>query len=50
MSMEDKKDKTNILLITTDEQRFDTLGCNNNSYIKTPSAPYVALCNCFLRS
>ena len=42
MSMEDKKQKTNILLITTDEQRFDTLGCNNNSYIKTPNLDRLA--------
>lgn len=42
MSMEDKKHKTNILLITTDEQRFDTLGCNNNSYIKTPNLDRLA--------
>jgi arylsulfatase len=35
--MNDKKHELNILLITTDEQRFDTLGCNNNPYIKTPN-------------
>jgi len=33
MSLEEK----NILLITTDEQRYDTLGCTGNKLIKTPN-------------
>ncbi len=42
MSMNEKKDKYNLLMITTDEQRFDTLGCNNNPYIKTPNLDRLA--------
>lgn len=32
----------NILLITTDEQRFDTLGCNGNPVIRTPRLDRLA--------
>jgi arylsulfatase A-like enzyme len=32
----------NVLLITTDQQRFDALGCNRNPYIKTPHLDRLA--------
>jgi arylsulfatase A-like enzyme len=32
----------NVLLITTDQQRFDALGCNNNPHIKTPHLDRLA--------
>jgi len=34
--------RPNILFITTDEQRFDTLGCYGNSIIHTPSLDRIA--------
>ncbi|MGE4490673.1 MAG: sulfatase, partial [Kiritimatiellales bacterium] len=34
--------KTNILLITVDEQRWDTLSCMGNSVIKTPNIDRLA--------
>ncbi len=37
----DKKPR-NILLITTDEQRFDTLGCHHNPIVKTPHLDQLA--------
>ncbi|MFX1453706.1 MAG: sulfatase-like hydrolase/transferase, partial [Promethearchaeota archaeon] len=40
--MVDNKYKINILLITTDEQRFDTVGYNNNPHIKTPNLDRLA--------
>ena len=42
MSKDEEKHGINILLITTDEQRFDTLGCNNNPHIKTPNLDRLA--------
>ena len=34
--------KPNILIIYTDQQRFDTLGCNGNTLIKTPHIDAMA--------
>lgn len=34
--------RPNILLITSDQQRFDTLGCNGNSYVRTPHIDALA--------
>lgn len=28
--------KPNVVIITTDQQRYDTLGCNGNPWIRTP--------------
>lgn len=35
-------DRPNILLILTDQQRFDTLACTGNKYIKTPNLDQLA--------
>ena len=32
----------NLILITTDQQRFDSLGCNGNGFIKTPCLDKIA--------
>lgn len=32
----------NVILITTDQQRYDTLGCNGNSFIHTPNLDELA--------
>ena len=40
--MESNDQKPNILLITTDQQRFDALGCNKNFYIQTPNLDRLA--------
>ncbi|MFX0135149.1 MAG: sulfatase, partial [Candidatus Hodarchaeota archaeon] len=42
MKRKENQHKFNVLLITTDEQRFDTLGCNGNKYIKTPNLDRLA--------
>jgi arylsulfatase A-like enzyme len=34
--------RPNILLITTDQQRFDSLGCNGNPWIDTPAIDSLA--------
>ena len=34
--------RPNIILITTDQQRSDTLGCNGNSWIRTPNIDALA--------
>ena len=34
--------RPNILLLTTDQQRFDTLGCNGNTWIRTPHMDALA--------
>src|SRR5262245_24927742 len=34
--------RPNILLITTDQQRFDSLGCNGNSVCRTPAIDSLA--------
>ena len=34
--------RPNILLITTDQQRYDTLGCNGNPWSKTPNLDALA--------
>ena len=34
--------RPNVLLITTDQQRADTLGCNGNSWIRTPNMDALA--------
>lgn len=36
------KRRPNIILITTDQQRFDTLSCNGNSAISTPALDALA--------
>ena len=36
--------RPNILLITTDQQRYDTLGCNGNAFSRTPNLDAVARC------
>ena len=35
-------DRPNILLITTDQQRFDTLGVSGNPYVRTPNLDRLA--------
>jgi arylsulfatase A-like enzyme len=35
--------KPNILLITTDQQRYDTLGCNGNALVQTPHIDALAV-------
>ncbi len=35
-------DKPNILLITTDHLRYDTLGCNGDPVIQTPAIDRLA--------
>ncbi len=42
MNNNKKQQKLNILLITTDEQRFDAIGCNGNDYIRTPNLDRIA--------
>lgn len=37
------KDRPNILLITTDQQRFDALGCNGSDFLKTPNLDRLAV-------
>jgi len=32
----------NILFITTDQQRFDSLGCNGNTVARTPASDALA--------
>ncbi len=34
--------KPNILLITTDQQRYDTMGCTGNTVIQTPHLDRLA--------
>lgn len=34
--------KPNILWICTDQQRFDTLGCYGNSFVRTPNLDRLA--------
>lgn len=34
--------RPNILLITTDQQRFETLGCNGSDFVKTPNIDGLA--------
>ena len=34
--------KKNVILIETDQQRYDCLGCNDNPYIKTPNIDALA--------
>ena len=34
--------KPNILWICTDQQRFDTLGCYGNKFVKTPNIDTLA--------
>ncbi len=34
--------KRNILFITTDQQRFDSIGCNGNEVVNTPNIDYLA--------
>ncbi len=36
------RQRPNVLLITTDQQRFDTLGCNGNPHIRTPNLDRLA--------
>lgn len=33
---------SNVIIVTTDQQRFDTLGCNGNSFIHTPNLDRLA--------
>ena len=35
-------EQPNVLLITTDQQRFDTLGVNGNPYVRTPNLDRLA--------
>ena len=37
MANKDKNTRPNVLLVVTDQQRFDTLGCYGNDYIDTPN-------------
>lgn len=37
-----KAARPNILLITTDQQRFDAVGCNNPGFLKTPNLDRLA--------
>jgi len=37
--------KPNILWICTDQQRFDTLGCYGNKFVKTPNIDKLAKTN-----
>jgi choline-sulfatase len=37
-----KMEKPNILWICTDQQRFDTLGCYGNAYVRTPNIDRLA--------
>ena len=34
--------RPNVLLIVTDQQRFDTLGCYGNPYVDTPNLDKLA--------
>lgn len=36
--------KPNVVIITTDQQRYDTLGCNGNAWIRTPVLDELASC------
>ena len=36
--------KPNVIIITTDQQRYDTLGCNGNTWIHTPVLDELASC------
>jgi choline-sulfatase len=40
--MHHKSDRPNILLIMTDQQRWDTLGCYGNKAIETPNLDWIA--------
>lgn len=42
MTTSSKESHPSILLITTDEQPFDTLGCNGNDTIRTPNLDRIA--------
>lgn len=33
---------SNVIIVTTDQQRFDTLGCNGNAFIRTPNLDRLA--------
>ncbi len=49
------KEKPNILWICTDQQRFDTLGCTGNEWVRTPNLDRLAadgmlFRNCFTQS
>ena len=37
-----QQSRYNVLLITTDEQRYDALGCNGNPHIRTPHLDTLA--------
>ncbi|MCL2741662.1 MAG: sulfatase-like hydrolase/transferase, partial [Oscillospiraceae bacterium] len=37
-----KSEKPNILWICTDSQRYDTLGCYGNGWVKTPNLDRLA--------
>ncbi len=43
------KDKPNILLLFTDQQRYDTLGCMGNPHIVTPNLDRLASQGCLYR-
>ena len=48
-------ERPNILLITTDQQRWDALGCNGNPYIHTPNLDKLAqkginFANCYVQN
>lgn len=34
--------KPNILILCSDQQRFDTLGCYNNTFVNTPNIDALA--------
>ncbi|MBT3604652.1 MAG: sulfatase-like hydrolase/transferase [Candidatus Latescibacteria bacterium] len=34
--------KPNIILILTDQQRWDSLGCNGNKFVSTPNVDRLA--------
>ena len=36
------KKRPNVLWICTDQQRYDTLGCTGNKFVKTPSIDALA--------
>ncbi|MFB3894114.1 MAG: sulfatase-like hydrolase/transferase [Phycisphaerae bacterium] len=37
-----KQNRPNILLLTSDQQRYDTLGCNGNKWVRTPHLDALA--------